>query len=171
MSEVRHRLAMANDLPRLLEIYNRVIEEGGFTADLEPYTLAQRQVWFDEHRHAPFQIYVVEVDTEVLGYFYLSPWRGGRKALRSVAEVSYYLAAEARGKGLGRYMLQQAEVIALASGIRSLLAILLECNLASRTLLEKGDFTLAGILPDVADLGERNCGQLIMFKQLGKGIT
>ena len=102
----------------------------------------------------------------ILGYFYFSAWRSGRGAMRQVAEVSYYLSQEARGKGLGRFMLKQAELIAQDAGFRYLLAILLETNIASRTLLEKTGFTLAGELPEIADLGERRCGQLIMYKKL-----
>lgn len=166
MSELHHRLATAADLPRLVEIYNQAILEGGCTADLVPYTLEQRREWFAAHQQAPFQIHVLEEAGEVCGYFYFSPWRGGRAALREVAEVSYYLAAEARGRGLGRTMLAQAELLARRDGLSTLLAILLECNTASRTLLEKGGFTLAGLLPQIADLGEMRSGQLIMYKQL-----
>lgn len=168
MSEVNQRLATAADLPRLVEIYNQAILEGGCTADLEPFTLEQRQGWFDSHRQAPFQIYVLEEAGELLGYFYFSAWRGGRVALREVAEVSYYLACEARGRGLGRYMLEQAERLARQAGLCTLLAILLECNTVSRTLLERGGFSLAGLLPGIADLGGMRSGQLIMYKQLPK---
>ena len=108
MSEVTHRQARQSDLPRLVDIYNGVIREGGFTADLAPLTLEQRQSWFEAHRRPPFLIYVVELNHEVVGYFYFSPWRDGRAALKHVAEVSYYLAPEARGRGLGSYMLEHA---------------------------------------------------------------
>ena len=168
MPEVNQRLATSADLPRLVEIYNQAIVEGGCTADLVPFTLEQRQEWFLAHQQAPYLIYVLEEDGEVLGYFYFSPWRGGRAALRAVAEVSYYLAREARGRGLGRTMLAQAERLALQAGLSTLLAILLESNTASRVLLERGGFSLAGLLPGIADLGGMHSGQLIMYKQLPK---
>ncbi len=86
--------------------------------------------------------------------------------MHQVAEVSYYLAKQARGLGLGHFMLEQAQLIAVDAGLRYLLAILLESNIGSRILLEKGGFTLAGQLPEIADLGEKRCGQLIMYKKL-----
>lgn len=166
MSEIIYRPAIDDDLPRLVEIYNEVISEGGFTADLELYTLEQRRGWFEAHRDPPFLIYVVETNHAVVGYFYFSPWRSGRAALRRVAEVSYYLAKEARGRGVGRAMLREAETIAQAAGLNYLIAILIESNSASRALLEKGGFSRAGLFPEIADLGERMCGQLLMFKRL-----
>ncbi len=166
MSNATHRPATKADQPKLVALYNAIIAEGGFSADLSPYSLAQRQPWFNEHQSAPFQIHVVEIDQQILGYFYFSTWRGGRAALSQVAEVSYYLSKQARGKGLGHFMLEQAERIAQDSGLRYLLAILLETNTASRSLLEKSGFSLAGLLPEIADLGERRCGQLIMYKKL-----
>lgn len=161
-----HRPATRADQPKLVELYNAIIAEGGFTADLTPYTLEQRQPWFNEHQKAPFLIHVIEVAQQIQGYFYFSPWRSGRAAMHQVAEISYFLAQEARGQGLGSFMLEQAQQIAQNSGLAYLLAILLETNTGSRTLLEKGGFTLAGCLPEIADLGDRRCGQLIMYKKL-----
>ncbi len=166
MADATHRPATRQDLPCLVDIYNEIIQEGGFTADLTTYSLEQRQSWFDSHQQAPFLIHLIEVDSDIVGYFYFSPWRSGRAAMRQVAEVSYFLAAEARGKGLGRFMLEEAQKLAREAGLVYLLAILLETNIGSRTLLEKGGFSLAGLLPDIADFGEKRCGQLIMYKKL-----
>lgn len=166
LNEPRHRLARAEDLPRLVEIYNRVIEEGGFTGDLEPYSVEERRAWFDAHQHAPFQIHVVELGPEVVGYFYFSPWRNGRAAFRRVAEVSYYLDEKVRGRGIGRYLLGEAQRIARESGIRDLLAILLEVNTGSRVLLEKHGFAQVGELPQIAELADLRSSQLIMHKHL-----
>ena len=166
MINATHRPATKAYLPKLVTLYNAIISEGGFSADLTPYTLEQRQPWFNDHQCAPFQIHVVEINQQIQGYFYFSAWRNGRAAMHQVAEISYYLAKEARGKGLGRFILQQAQLIAGDTGLRYLLAILLETNFGSRTLLEKSGFTLAGKLPEIADLGDRRCGQLIMYKKL-----
>lgn len=168
MLEATHRPAIKADLPHLLAIYNDIIAEGGFSADLTPYSLEQRQGWFSAHQQSPFLIYVVEMNNQIMGYFYFSPWRSGRAAMRQVAEISYYLAKESRGKGLGRFILEQAQQLARAADLRYLLAILLDTNIGSRTLLEKGGFIQAGLLPEIADLGEQRCGQLIMYKKLSE---
>ncbi len=166
MTETTHRPATSADLPQLVDIYNNIIAEGGYSADLTPYSLEQRQPWFSAHQQSPFLIHVVEVDNKILGYFYFSPWRSGRAAMHQVAEVSYYLTKDARGKGLGRFMLEQAQKLAREAGLRYLLAILLDTNHGSRVLLEKGGFDLAGQLPEIADMGGTRCGQLIMYKKL-----
>ncbi len=166
MIKATHRPATKVDLPNLVALYNAIIAEGGFTADLTPYTLEQRQPWFNAHQCPPFLIHIVEIDQQMVGYFYFSAWRNGRAAMHQVAEVSYFLAKDARGKGLGRFMLEQAQRIAVDAGLRYLLAILLESNIGSRTLLEKGGFTLAGQLPEIADLGDSRCGQIILYKKL-----
>jgi len=166
MQNPTYRPATKADLPLLVAIYNAVIAEGGFTADLAPYSLEQRLPWFNDHQQAPYLIYIVEVNNRGQGYFYFTPWRSGRSAMRQVAEISYYFAKEARGQGLGRFMLEQAQIIAKNTGVNYLLAILLEMNTGSLTLLEKGGFTLAGSLPEIANLGDHRCGQLIMYKKL-----
>ena len=48
MTEIAIRRARQADLPELLSIYNHYVVHTPVTFDLEPRTLAQRQVWFDE---------------------------------------------------------------------------------------------------------------------------
>ena len=43
------RVAEQADLPALLQIYNEEVLHGTATFDLHPKTLAERQVWFDQH--------------------------------------------------------------------------------------------------------------------------
>ena len=56
------------------------------------------------------------------------------------AEISYGLAAEHRGKGLGKVLLEQAELIAKVYGIKQLTAEVLPHNLASQKLFKKLGF-------------------------------
>ena len=51
-----------------------------------------------------------------------------------VAEISYGLGAEHRGKGLGKVLLEQAETLAQLFGIDKLVAEVLPHNMASRKL-------------------------------------
>ena len=53
------------------------------------------------------------------------------------AEISYGLAAEYRGKGLGKVLLEQAELIAQVYGFDQLTAEVLPHNLASQKLFKK----------------------------------
>lgn len=54
-----------------------------------------------------------------------------------IAEISYGLGMEHRGKGFGKVLLEQAEVLAHVYGIAELTAEVLPHNLASRKLFQK----------------------------------
>ena len=148
-----------------MHIYNAVIDEGGFTADLKPYTIEQKKVWFLSLQKA-HNIFVLKTDNTIAGYFYFSAWRNGRDALKTVSEISFYIAAEYRGQGLGNTIMTEALALAQKKGLENLLAILLDTNRASIGLLKKYSFDTAGHLPGIARLKNRTCGQYIMFRKL-----
>lgn len=162
---ITYKKAKVSDLPSIINIYNEVIDSGGFTADLEQYSVVQKISWFESNNKHPYGIFVVTHEGDTIGYFYFSPWREGRKALLSVAEISFYLSQSFRNKGIGKYMIQSALIEAEKNGIKSLLAILLDTNTPSKKLLEKFDFTIAGKLPQIADLNGKKCGQIIMLRK------
>lgn len=160
------RRAVIEDLPAIVVIYNSAIEAGGFTADLDIFTIEERRPWFEKANADPYGIWVLLRESEVLGYFYFSSWRSGRRALRKTAEVSFYLAEEERGKGLGFLMLKESFKKAKKQKIEHLLAILLKDNHASSKLLEKCGFHVVGTLKDVAELNGQSVSQIIMAKAL-----
>ena len=162
---VTYKKAKISDLASIINIYNEVIDSGGFTADLEQYTVVQKVSWFESNNKYPYGIFVVTIENNIIGYFYFSPWREGRKALLSVAEISFYLSEEYRNKGYGNFIIQSALKEAKENGIKSLLAILLDINTTSKKLLEKFNFTVAGKLPQIADLNGKKCGQIIMLRK------
>lgn len=165
-ADVRIRKAIEEDLPIMTDIYNEVIEEGGYTADLHTYSLEERRIWYIEHQTEEYGIYVLESSKGVIGYFYFSPWRPGRSALKGVAELSFFLAKSSRGCGLGDFLLKYAIELSEAKGFSHLLAILLDINIRSRNLLNKWGFDLIGTLPQVAKLKDNTAGQLIMLKTI-----
>lgn len=160
------RSASLIDLPDIVEIRNNIIQEGGLTADMSPYSIDEKSKWFDQMTKKPYTIQVLEVNGIVVGYVYLSPWRNGRAALRRVAEISYYLAKPFRGTGYGRKLLQVGMDSATQNGFKTLLAILLDSNTTSVSLLESEGFHVAGHLPQVAELKDNVAGQFIMMKQI-----
>ena len=160
------RRALPTDLEPIVNIYNSVIEEGGFSADLSTYTLDSRRDWFNSHLAKPYEMRVAESDGEVIGYCYLSPWRSGRAALSGVAEVSYYLAAAHRGKGLGKQLLEQGIELARQNKFHTVIAILLDTNKPSVGLLESFGFATWGHMPDIARFETSRCGQIVMGLKL-----
>ncbi len=100
-TSVTIRLATAEDLPRLLEIYNHYVVHTPITFDLEPISIEVRQVWFDAFASkGPHRLYVGESKGRVCGYASSREFRVKRAYARSV-ETSIYLDPEACGSGLG----------------------------------------------------------------------
>ena len=159
------RNALLKDLTAIISIYNAVIQEGGFTADLKPYSVTAKKEWFSALKRNK-NIFVIEKDQALAGYFYFSSWREGRDALNSVAEISFYIAKDFRRQGLGNTIMSTAITKAKEKGFNHLLAILLDSNNASVALLKKHGFETAGHLPGIARLKDYTCGQYLMLKKL-----
>jgi L-amino acid N-acyltransferase len=141
------RDAVLGDLPAMLAIYNYAVENLVATFDLEPQTLAQREVWFHKHgdRHP---IIVAEHEGKVIGYCSLSVFRE-KPAYQKSTELSIYIAPDQSGKGVGTTLMsaileraRQLEYHTIVSGI-------VGGNGASVKLHEKFGFTLAGKFQEV----------------------
>lgn len=154
------RLAKQSDLSAMTEIYNQAIVRKRCTADTETFTVEGRQPFFDAHQCEEYPLYVYEMDDKVVGYVYLSGYRPGRKAMRYIAEVSYYIHDDYQGQGLGTKLLGYAIDRATELGYRDLIAILLGFNEASIGLLKKFQFEEWGVLPNVADFDGDLCSHL-----------
>lgn len=100
------RKARQEDLPSLLAIYNYEIEHGTATFDLNPKTLEERQKWFDLHSGGKYLLLVAEEDGEAVGYASLSPYREW-EAYAQTVELSIYVDAAHRGKGIGDQLMQR----------------------------------------------------------------
>jgi phosphinothricin acetyltransferase len=162
------RIAHEKHLPQLVAIYNQAISQGNCTADTEELSVAQRQEWFKGHNPEQYPIYIMleEDSQEVTGWCSLSAHRRGRKALQHVAEISYYIHTDHRGKGVGTRLMQHALQQAPLLGLHNLFAILLDSNHISVALLEKNGFSRWGHLPDIAEFSDRTCGQYIYGRKV-----
>lgn len=149
------RLAKLSDLPATVEIYNQAISAGGITAHLEPFTVAQRQEWFDSHQQTRFPLFVAEKDNQVVGYLTLSPYRSGRLALSKSTEVSYYVNYDYHHQGIGSSLMETALKFAQQHDFNVVLAILLSRNDSSIGLLKKYSFKLWGTIPEAAHFSEQ----------------
>jgi L-amino acid N-acyltransferase YncA len=110
--------------------------------------------------------FVVLLNQSIVGFYFFTPWRKGKKSLEATRELSFYLDTSFHGKGLGKQMLNLSIQSAKQLNIETLIAILLEINTRSRQLLEVFEFKLVGHLPDIAKLPSGNSGQYIMMKKL-----
>lgn len=99
------RRASLSDIPDMTTIYEHAVLHGTGTYELDPpdeIELARRFTHNTSHRLPWF---VAEEDGMVLGYAYASPFRT-RPGYRWMIEDSIYVAPEAKGKGIGKALLQ-----------------------------------------------------------------
>jgi L-amino acid N-acyltransferase len=149
------RCALDHDVPAITAIYNEAILTTTATFDTEPKTVEERTAWLASHdeRHP---VLVAEVDGRVAGWACLSRW-SERKAYDDTAETSFYVAAEFRGRGVGR-MLKQASIDAARRlGFHTLIARVADGSDASLRLNESFGFVRVGTLKEVG----RKFGRLI----------
>ena len=160
------RLADWPDLPVINDIYNQAVEERFCTAHLFPVTMEQREVWFREHDPDRFPVYVIAEGEQVAGWTSLSSYRSDREALKHVAEVSYYVDRNHRGRGFGQQLINHVLSVAPGFGFSVLIAILLSRNPASIGLLEKSGFELWGRMPELARIGQERADHLYYGRKL-----
>ncbi len=160
------RIANEKDYNDIIKIYNHAVDEKFATADTEYVTVESRKSWLDQHSSYSYPIFVAEDKDEIKGWCSLSPHRPGRKALKSVAEISYYVHKYHRRKGIASSLIQFALVEAKNLGFKNLISILLDVNLISINLLEKFGFEKWGHLPEIAEMNSTVCGQFIYGKKL-----
>lgn len=130
------------------KIYLEGIDTGLATFETEAPTWGE---W--DARHLPFARFIAkaEADEALLGWAALSPI-SIRRVYSGVAEVSVYVAANARGKGVGRVLLQRLIEESEANGIWSLQASIFPENLASIRLHESCGFRVVGVRERIAKL-------------------
>ena len=150
-----------NDQNDIIKIYNHAVDERFATADTEHVSVESRREWFLLHSLNTYPIFIAEENGEVIGWCSLSPHRPGRKALRTVAEISYYVHKDYRRMGVANKLITHTIEIAKELGFRNLISILLDLNKTSIYILEKFGFEKWGHLPKIAEIDGTICGQFI----------
>jgi phosphinothricin acetyltransferase len=166
-----HRLARRDDLPVIVEIYNSTIASREVTADTEPVSVASREAWFDEHTPQRRPLWTIHdaADTSeapaVIGWMSYSNFYG-RPAYSGTAELSIYIAQEWRGKGLGKYCLEQAIAFAPEIKVHTLLGFIFGHNVPSLALFRKFGFDTWANFPRVANLDGVERDLIILGKRV-----
>lgn len=154
------------DLAAIEAIYAAAVAQGLCTADLTPPPRERWEAWIETHSSPRYPAFVAEVEGVVGGYATLSPYRPGREALRSLAEISYYVAPGYRRRGLASELIHHAERFARDQGFRNLLAIVIDANPASLGLLGKLGYQEWGHLPGILEYQGEIHGQRLLGKAL-----
>ena len=114
------RSAAVGDAERLLEIYAYYVEHTAISFEYDvPSPEEFRRRIAETLKAYPFL--VAEEDGAVRGYAYAHPFVG-RKAYERSAELTIYLARDARGRGYGRRLYGELERLLRERGVTNLYA-------------------------------------------------
>jgi L-amino acid N-acyltransferase len=98
------RPALEQNLEAMLEIYNDVIVNTTAVYDYQPHTLDMRRQWFRIKEAQGFPVFVAVENGKVVGFSSIGPFRTWAAYKYSV-ENSVYVAADQRGKGIGKLLI------------------------------------------------------------------
>lgn len=143
------RKAELRDLEQLLDIYNYEVLHGVATLDLQPKTLEERRVWFDEHNINHHPLYVAEIDDHIAGYASLSSYRE-KEAYQSTAELSVYVGYNDRKKGVANALISHLlEEAKKDDTMHTIVSVITDGNEASIKLHQKFGFEYCGTIQEV----------------------
>jgi L-amino acid N-acyltransferase YncA len=138
MTEVAVRALAEADWDEVRAVYRQGMDTGEATFETEvPPRPELDATWLPGHR------WVAELDGRVAGWATLAPV-SARPCYAGVAESSVYVAAAARGRGVGALLLRRQVAEADAAGLWTLQAAIFATNAASVALFHRGGFRTVG---------------------------
>lgn len=165
MIKLHYRDAEIIDLERIVEVYNSTIASRMVTADTEPVTVQSRMKWFEDHTPSRRPLWVIEEEGEIVGWVSFQSFYG-RPAYDGTVEISIYLDANQRGKGLGKQVIAHCIEQAPTYGITTLLGFIFAHNAPSIKLFEYFGFEQWGMLPNIAVLDGQEKSLMILGKRV-----
>jgi L-amino acid N-acyltransferase YncA len=119
MITVRH--ATETDLPEILGIYNDIILHTTAVYYYEPHTLEMRREWFMERTKKGLPVFVAVEGNKILGLSSIGPFRVPT-AYQFTVENTVHVAADARGRGVGKALMPPLIEAAIGLGMHSIIA-------------------------------------------------
>ncbi|MBN9242640.1 MAG: N-acetyltransferase [Mesorhizobium sp.] len=173
MSTIAIRDAVPSDLSRITGIYADAVTNGTASYELDPPSLAEMRARFESLKAGgfPYLAAVDETDT-VLGYAYAGVFRP-RPAYRFIVEDSVYVAPEAKGRGVGRLLMEHLIEAVRTLGFRQIVAVIGDgrADSASVKLHERLRFTHSGQLTGSGYKHGRWLDTAFMQLELNGGAT
>ncbi|MGI8721392.1 MAG: GNAT family N-acetyltransferase [Geodermatophilaceae bacterium] len=143
------RDAEPDDVPAISRIFAPYALESALTFDTVPFTESECLDKLQAARRAGHPFLVADLDSTVIGYAYVTPWKA-KPGYSQTVENSIYLAPEYAGRGYGRALLRELLVRAAAAGARQVIAVIADSGSpASQALHTSVGFTQAGRLRQV----------------------
>ena len=130
------------DLQGMADVWNEVVEDGIAFPQEEALDLASGEEFFAGQTHCG----VAVEDGRVIGLYILHPNNIGRCG--HIANASYAVGSAARGKGVGRMLVEDSMVKGHENGFRVLqFNAVVATNAGARHLYEKLGFVQLGTIP------------------------
>jgi phosphinothricin acetyltransferase len=137
------------DLPALVDLYNHYVVNTAITFDLQPFSVAARTAWFEEHaRPGRHQLLVAADAGGVLGYATTSRWRP-KAAYDRTVESTVYCRPDAVGRGIGSRLYAALFEAIAAHDVHCVVAGATMPNDASKALHLRCGFREVGVFSSV----------------------
>ncbi len=160
------RPATEADLPGILAIYNDAVLHSTASWNETAVDLDDRRAWLLLRQAQNYPVLVAAVGDTVAGYASFGDFRAF-EAYRHTVEHSVYVAAGARGRGLGPALVQALFPLALALGKTVMIGGIDAANAPSLRMHERLGFRETGRLPGVGRKFGRKLDLVFMQKELG----
>jgi len=161
------RPAAHADAAAVANIYNQGIADRGATFETTLRTPADIDSRIREHDRFP--ILVAEEDGHVIGWAGTGSYRP-RACYAGIAEVSVYLDRAARGRGVGRQLLEALIAAARERGFWKLVSRVFPFNTASRALCRSCGFREVGTYEKHASLDSRWLDVIIVERLIRENL-
>lgn len=162
------RPARRADLPAILAIYNEAVLHTTASYDLEPVSLESRLAWFDHKCSGGWPVLVIERQGRTVGWSSYGPFRD-KPGYRHTVEHSVYVAADARGRGLGTALLNPLIERAGADGHHVMVAGVDADNAGSLRFHERLGFVQVAHFRQVGHKFGRWLDLVFVQRQVGPG--
>lgn len=141
MNEQTARPALPDDAEAMCAIYNAAISERSSTFETKPRSAADFETRIGDNR---FPLLVSKGDKGVIGWAGLASY-SARPCYAGIGECSVYVAASARGRGVGTALTEALAAAAEQGGFHKMIGKLFTDNLASVRLVERCGFKTVGV--------------------------
>ncbi|MDC7221752.1 MAG: GNAT family N-acetyltransferase [Spirochaetales bacterium] len=139
------RRAEEKDIPAITSIYNDAVLKTAATFHIEPVSSEERYEWFLLHDNSRRPVIVAQSEDTLVGWASLSQWNP-KPAYDGSAELSVYVARNARGGGVGKALMEDLIRRAEQAELHTIISLITEGNEVSMKLHAQLGFEQTGII-------------------------
>lgn len=168
MTTLNIRGARREDADAIVALVNKVADEDrSLGVDRFPLTVEAQAQFSAAADPLVHLLLAATVDEDLAGYLYAS--RGTSDALAHVSSMAIAVDRDARGKGVGKALVQAMRNWAQVVGVRKLTLSVLETNVSARAFFERSGYEVEGVRKGQFHVGGQDVDELLMAAWLGQG--